>query len=105
MQIFFGYPLLFLLLFALGAEPALANKFQTISGGVSGLSQEKIRLLQNISLYAGIFLIVLVLLALATRKRFEGFIGYAGRGKSNTLLKGAITVITIGLVFILLSFI
>lgn len=104
MQIFFGYLLLFLLLFGMDVDPALANKFQTISGGVSGLSHEKIRLLQNIGMYAGIFLIVLALLALATRKRFEGFIGYDGRGKSNALLKGVITVSIMGLLFILLSF-
>lgn len=98
------YLLLFLLLWCAGADPVLANKFETISGGVSGMNQEKIELLKDISLYAGGFLIFLAGVALVTRNRFEGFIGYSGRGDFSSTLKGATALTVVGSVFIGLSF-
>ncbi len=65
-----------MLLFALiAADPALANKFETIGGGVGGISREKLMLLKEISVYAGAFFLFLGIAALLTRGRFEGFIG------------------------------
>lgn len=104
MQRYSVYLVLFLMLFCAGADPLFANKFETISGGVSGMDREKVRLLKNISLYAGGFLIFLALLALVTRNRFEGFVGYSSRGDSSATLKGATVLTVIGTLFIGLSF-
>jgi len=98
------YLLMFLLLWCAGIDPVLANKFETISGGVSGMSREKLDLLKNISLYLGGFLIFLALLALLTRNRFEGFVGYSGRDSFSAALKGATVLTVAGSVFIGLSF-
>jgi hypothetical protein len=99
------YLVLTLLLWGTGADPVLANKFETISGGVNGMNREKIELLKTISLYAGGFLLFLSLLALVTRKRFEGFIGYSSRsGGSSTTLTGVAILTVAGTVFIGLSF-
>jgi len=61
-------------------EPAIANKFQTIGGGVSGGSEKKLAVLKEIALYAGSFLIFLGAMALLTRNRFEGTIGMRSKG-------------------------
>ena len=99
------YTLLFLLLCGAGIDLAFANKFETISGGVNGMDREKIRLLKNVSMYAGAFLLLLALLAWVTRNRFEGFVGYS-KGRGNTaVLKGITVLSVVGLVFIGLSFI
>ncbi len=95
-------PLLFLAS-ALLAEPTLANKFETIGGGVSGLSREKILLLKEIVYYAGGFLLFLGVMALVTRNRFEGFVGIAGKGPG-AATKGGIAMMVIGGVLIGLSF-
>ena len=86
---------LLLLTLTIGLEPALANKFETIGGGVSGLSHEKLMLLQRIVTYAGGFLLFLGVLALLTRKRFEGLAGVSGR-RSNTAIQGGIALLVIG---------
>ena len=91
-------------LWSLAVDPVMANKFETISGGVNGMDWEKIMLLKDISLYAGVFLIFLALLALATRNRFEGFVGYSSHGNSSATLKGAAILSVAGTVFIGLSF-
>ena len=85
------------------AEPALANKFETIGGGVSGLSREKVLLLKEIVRYSGAFLIFLGGIALITRKRFEGFIGAAGKG-TNAATRGGIAMLVIGGVLIGLGY-
>ena len=104
MQRYSVYLLLFFMLLFAGADPLYANKFETISGGVSGMDHEKIDLLKDISLYAGGFLIFLAILALATRNRFEGFLGYSGRGDSSATIKGSVILSVIGTLFIGLSF-
>jgi hypothetical protein len=98
------YLLLFLMLCCAGADPVLANKFETISGGISGLDREKVKLLKDISLYAGCFLIFLAMLALVTRRRFEGFVGYSRRNDTSAVVKGAAVLTAVGSAFIGLSF-
>jgi len=88
-----------ILLFSIGLEPALANKFETIGGGVSGLSREKVLLLKEIVRYAGGFLMFLGVMALITRNRFEGFVGNAKKG-ANAATKGGIALLVIGLLLI-----
>ena len=56
-------------------EPSLANKFTTIGGGVAGDRSEKVMLLRNLFPYVGGFMILVGLLALMTRRRFEGLVG------------------------------
>jgi len=92
-----------LLLLGIGLEPALANKFETIGGGVSGLSHEKVQLLKEIVRYAGGFLMFLGILALITRNRFEGFVGGAKKGTS-AATQGGIVLLVIGLLLIGLGF-
>lgn len=92
-----------ILLLGIGLEAALANKFETIGGGVSGLSREKVLLLKEIVRYAGGFLIFLGILALLTRNRFEGFVGGAKKGTS-AATQGGIVLSIIGLLLIGLSF-
>ena len=96
-------PSILILAAILLAEPALANKFETIGGGVSGLSREKILLLKEIVYYAGGFLIFLGVMALVTRKRFEGFVGIAGKG-TGAATKGGIAMMVVGAILIGLSF-
>lgn len=84
-------------------ELLLANKFETIGGGVSGLSREKIQLLKQVVYYSGGFLVFLGAMALITRNRFEGFVGMAGKG-TNAATQGGITLLVIGSVLIGLSF-
>ena len=87
-------PLLLLLL--VGLEPALANKFETIGGGVSGLSLEKMQVLKQISFYSGCFLLFLGVLVLLSRNRVEGFVGYSSRDKSGSSWKGSIVLGVLG---------
>lgn len=93
-RLLISIPLLLLLL--VGLEPALANKFETIGGGVSGLSREKVQTLKQISLYGGCFLLFLGVLALLARNRFEGFVGYSSRNKSDSSWKGALVLGVLG---------
>ncbi|TVO71441.1 hypothetical protein [Sedimenticola selenatireducens] len=78
-------PILFtLLVMVLAAillpEIALANKFTTIGGGVSGEDSHKLGILKQIASYAGLFFILLGILSLLTRSRFEGFVGMQKKG-------------------------
>jgi|GEM_PF-1991859 len=83
-----------LLLLALLPELALANKFTTIGGGVSGASDEKLKILKQIASYAGLFFILLGTLGLLTRNRFEGFIGMKRKGEKHS--PGPYVLIVIG---------
>lgn len=83
----------------------MANKFTTIGGGVAGSDAEKIAVLKQLSAIAGSFLILLGILALLTRGRFEGFIGvYRGKkGESVTRVPQVMMVLgslLIGLYFL-----
>ncbi|MCP4289000.1 MAG: hypothetical protein GY792_32035 [Gammaproteobacteria bacterium] len=98
------YLLFFVLIWCVGVDPVLANKFETISGGVSGMDREKIRLLKDISLYAGSFLIFLAMAAMLTRNRFEGFVGHSGGKGKGSVVRGATILTAVGIVFIGLSF-
>ena len=71
------YPALICLLLALLAlaEPALANKFTTIGGGVSGTDREKLQLLQ---IFAGIFGLFFI---------FLGFISMVPQFRGLSMLK------------------
>jgi hypothetical protein len=78
-------PILFILFtFVLVAtvlpEITLANKFTTIGGGVSGEEQLKLGVLKQIAAFSGLFFILLGVLGLLTRSRFEGFIGMQKKG-------------------------
>lgn len=98
-----AYPLVLLLLFCAHVDPALANKFETISGGVNGLDREKIELLKTVSRYSGLFLFFLALLSWITRHRFEGFIGCSRGGGYDTVLKNIVLLTTSASVLIGLS--
>jgi len=70
------YLLLALIIFIAVCEPALAgNKFTRIGGGVSGSSHEKIEFLKSLRGIFGGFLVLLGILSVATRSRFEGLVG------------------------------
>ncbi len=86
-------------------EPALANKFQTIGGGVSGGSASKVAVLKEIALYAGGFLIFLGLSSLLTRNRFEGLIGMRSSKKEVELITAVpIVLIVIGGLLLVVHF-
>ncbi len=97
--IFFSFLLLCMVL-----EPAFANKFETIGGGVSGLSREKIELMKQISLYAGGFFLFLGVVMLLTRNRFEGFVGLASDKGMGIAYKGAVINAVIGLLLVGISY-
>ena len=101
---FFAVAAQLLLLLVWGLEPALANKFETIGGGVSGLSRDKLDLLKQISLYTGSFFVFLGVVALLTRKRFEGFIGYSAGANSEIAIKGAAFMTILGTLLILIGY-
>ncbi|MCW8881595.1 MAG: hypothetical protein OQL17_07960 [Sedimenticola sp.] len=63
----------------------MANKFVTIGGGVSGASHEKLDVLKRIASYAGLFFILLGILSLITRNRFEGFLGMRKKGEKPSI--------------------
>jgi hypothetical protein len=69
--------LLFAVLILIAAfDPALAgNKFTKIGGGVSGSSGDKIELLKSMRGILGGFMVLLGVIAFATRGRFEGLVG------------------------------
>lgn len=100
--LFFG--LLFLSLVFLGVELAEASRFEKIGGGVSGSSQEKIEVLQLISLIAGNFFIFLGIVALLTRNRFEGFIGMYQKKKGEAVTRVPQGLIIFGSILILLYY-
>jgi hypothetical protein len=77
-------------------DPALAgNKFTKIGGGVSGSSSDKIELLKSMRGIFGGFLILLGVIAFATRGRFEGLVGMVtGKGFE------AVTVVPIILIIL-----
>jgi len=96
---------LFLLLISMAIDPVLANKFETIGGGVSGLDREKVELIKQISFYAGCFSLLLGVITLLVRNRFEGFIGYASKKRSGVAaIKGSIGLGLFGLLLIGLSY-
>ncbi len=59
---------------ALWFEPALANKFETIGGGVSGSNYKKIQMLKMVSWYAGLFFTVASVGIFLGRKKLD--VGY-----------------------------
>lgn len=77
-------------------DPALAgNKFTKIGGGVSGSSSDKIELLKSMRGIFGGFLVLLGVIAFATRGRFEGLVGMVtGKGFE------AVTVVPIILIIL-----
>lgn len=92
-----------LLLCLAAADTALANKFATIGSGVSGASQEKIAILKKIGAYSGLFFILLGILGIATRHRFEGFIGL--RKKGQKISPGVYVLLLLGALLCLLFFV
>ena len=92
--------LLFALIAVLGPEAALANKFTTIGGGVSGASNEKLGILKEIASWTGLFFIFLGTLALLTRNRFEGHIGMTRKGEKPS--NGPYGLIVVGVLLALL---
>lgn len=89
--------LLFTILISIAIfDPALAgNKFTKIGGGVSGSSSDKIELLKSMRGIFGGFLILLGIIAFATRGRFEGLVGMVtGKGFE------AVTVVPIILIIL-----
>ncbi len=94
--------LLALVLIGLPLEPVLANKFVTISGGVGGVSSEKLRTLKEIALIAGAVLALIGILGLLTRGRFEGLIGLAN---PKQVFSAAVALIALGGVLVVISLI
>ncbi|WP_199930465.1 hypothetical protein [Sedimenticola thiotaurini] len=62
-------------------EESFANKFTTIGGGVSGMDHEKFDILKQIGAYTGTFFILLGILSIVTRNRFESFVGMRMKGE------------------------
>lgn len=83
-----------LLVLACSFETALANKFETIGGGVSGMNQEKIAVLQQISAIAGTFFIFLGVVSFLTRNRFES-LAALNTGKLSDSVNVAPIILTI----------
>lgn len=88
------------LIFVCYLEPSLANKFITIGGGVAGDRSEKVMLLRNLFPYIGGFLILVGLLALMTRRRFEGLVGMATGKRWEAVTIVPILLILTGLILI-----
>jgi hypothetical protein len=83
-------------------EPAFANKFQTIGGGVGGVSREKLAILKEVSLYAGLFLVLLGVLSLFTRKRYEGLIGIYKGKSSDVVVVVPVILIVLGILLVVI---
>jgi hypothetical protein len=74
-------PILFILFtFVLVATVLPEITLATIGGGVSGEEQLKLGVLKQIAAFSGLFFILLGVLGLLTRSRFEGFIGMQKKG-------------------------
>lgn len=84
-------------------ETSLANKFTTIGGGVSGTSEEKLTILKQIASYAGTFFILLGILSIVTKDRFEGFIGM--RSKDQGISPASYVLIILGALLSLFFFV
>lgn len=96
--------LLFMSLVTLVApEISYANKFATIGGGVSGISHEKMAILKQIAAYTGTFFILLGVLSIVTKDRFEGFIGM--RSKDQGISPASYVLIILGAMLSLLFFV
>ncbi len=83
-------------------EASLANKFATIGGGVSGVNDEKLGILKQIAAYTGTFLILLGVLSIVTKDRFEGFIGM--RSRDQGISPATYVLIVLGALLSLLFF-
>ncbi|WP_428607872.1 hypothetical protein [Sedimenticola sp.] len=96
---------LFFLSLALLTIPdiSFANKFVTIGGGVSGTSGEKFTVLKQIGAYTGTFFILLGVLSVVTKDRFEGFIGM--RTKDQGVSPASYILIILGALLSLLFFV
>ncbi len=95
-----------LLLLALAIDPAFAgNKFTTIGSGVSGEQSQKLEHLQKLTPWAGGFLILVGLAALATKNRYEGLIGLVTGKKFDAVTVVPIVLMIIGLILIGISFV
>ena len=90
-------------LWSLAVDPVMANKFETISGGVNGMDWEKIMLLKDIGLYAGVFLFF-SLLALIRATVLRGFVAAIPAMAIQCHTEGAAILSVAGAVFIGLSF-
>lgn len=87
-------------------DPALAgNKFTKIGGGVSGSSGEKIELLKSMRGIFGGFLVLLGVIAFATRGRFEGLVGMVTGKKFEAVTVVPIILIVLGSILILTHYI
>jgi hypothetical protein len=84
-------------------DMSFANKFTTIGGGVSGTDPEKIAILKQLGAYTGTFLILLGILSIVTKDRFEGFIGM--RSKHQGISPAAYVLIILGALLSLLFFV
>jgi hypothetical protein len=83
-------------------DPALAgNKFTKIGGGVSGSSSDKIELLKSMRGILGGFMVLLGIIAFATRGRFEGLVGMVTGKRFEAVTIVPILLIILGSVLIL----
>lgn len=80
-------------------EPAIAgNKFETISGGVSGFDDKKIAQLKSLVPYAGGFLVFLGAITILTRNHFEGMVLVNKRSRiSSSVIIGLLLMLLGGL--------
>jgi hypothetical protein len=91
-----------LLIFIAVSDPALAgNKFTKIGGGVSGSSGDKIELLKSMRGIFGGFLVLLGIIAFATRSRFEGLVGMVTGKRFEAVTVVPIVLIILGSILIL----
>jgi hypothetical protein len=73
-------------LFLLWLEPCLANRFETIGGGLSGSDALKLEWLRNFSLIAGSLCLLGALLAVAVHRRNALLLNYSNWKSSAAVL-------------------
>lgn len=87
--------LLFLTLALIHIEPAVANKFETIGGGVAGSAKIKIEYLKYIFFIAGIILLIGGALAVLTRNKNSLSLNHT-MWKSSSIILFILSFIAIG---------
>ncbi len=101
-----AFYLLFAVLISVAVfDPALAgNKFTKIGGGVSGSSGDKIELLKSMRGILGGFMVLLGVIAFATRGRFEGLVGMVTGKRFEAVTVVPIVLIILGSLLMLSHF-
>jgi len=90
-----------LLVVLVAIEPTLAgNKFTKICGGVAGSSAEKLRILKGVGGVFGAFLILLGIVSILTRGRFEGLVGMVSGKRFEAVTVVPILLLILGTILV-----